>query len=88
MENNLGSNSPEKWHQKMWWLAVLLLVIGPLALPILWRKARLSRNTKITLTAVVLILTVWAMFGLVSAIKSVDKIMSEQMEILRDYGIK
>jgi hypothetical protein len=40
-------------------LPLLFLILGPLALPILWRSRQFSRPWKIILTIVVTGLTVW-----------------------------
>ena len=88
MENNLNNNPPEKWYQKIWWLVILLFVIGPLALPAVWRNPRLSRNTKIAITLAVLALTIWATIVFIKTLKSMDNIYNQQLEILQGYGIK
>jgi hypothetical protein len=43
--------APIKWYYRPVWVLVLLfLVLGPLALPFLWRSPRFSRPVKVVLT--------------------------------------
>ena len=59
MENGLNDKQPEKWYFKTISLIVSILLVGPFALPLVWKNKRFSRNTKIIITAIVLILTIW-----------------------------
>jgi hypothetical protein len=53
-----GPTVPLKWYYRPAWVLVLLfLVLGPLALPYLWRSPAFSRRLKIVLTALVLAYT-------------------------------
>ena len=45
-------------------LVLLFVVLGPLALPILWRSNRFSRSQKVILSVLVLVVTVAAIVGL------------------------
>ena len=49
-------NSP-KWYYKTTSLVILFLVMGPFALPLVWRHPTLSFKTKRVITAVVCIIT-------------------------------
>ena len=50
--------TPLKWYYRPVWVLVLLfLVLGPLALPYLWRTPRFSRRLKVVLTVLVLAYT-------------------------------
>jgi len=47
--------APIKWYYRPVWVLVLLfLVLGPLALPYLWRSPSFSRRLKIVLTVLVI----------------------------------
>jgi len=47
--------APLKWYYRPVWVLVLLfLVLGPLALPYLWRSPGFSRRVKVVLTVLVL----------------------------------
>jgi hypothetical protein len=46
---------PLKWYYRPVWVLILLfLVLGPLALPYLWRSPGFSRRTKVVLTILVI----------------------------------
>ncbi len=50
--------APLKWYYRPVWVLVLLfLVLGPLALPYLWRSPCFSRRLKIVLTVLVVAYT-------------------------------
>jgi hypothetical protein len=50
--------APLKWYYRPVWVLVLLfLVLGPLALPYLWRSPSFSRRLKIVLTVLVIAYT-------------------------------
>jgi hypothetical protein len=52
--------SPSKWWENPWIVALMLFVVlGPLALPMLWRSRRISLFGKIALTTVVVGITVF-----------------------------
>ena len=51
-------------------LALMFLVLGPLALPLLWRSTRFSRSAKIALTVTVSIVTALVVVALYLVIKS------------------
>ncbi len=43
--------APLKWYYRPVWVLILLFVVlGPLALPLLWRSPRSSRPVKVVLT--------------------------------------
>ena len=51
-------SAPLKWyHRPVWVLALLFLVLGPLALPYLWGSPRFSRLLKVALTVLVIAYT-------------------------------
>ena len=69
-----------KWYYRPIWVLVLLfLVLGPLALPYLWRSPSFSRRLKIVLTALVLVYT--ALF-----IDETVHIIREVLKELKDLG--
>ena len=50
--------APLKWYYRPVWVLVLLfLVLGPLALPYLWRSPSFSRRLKVVLTVLVVAYT-------------------------------
>jgi len=63
---NTAENEEEhKLIDNLWVFSLTVLVVGPLALPLLWRNPRLGRTTKIWLSVIVIAFTVflmWVMF--------------------------
>jgi drug/metabolite transporter (DMT)-like permease len=56
----LSSRSRAGWWESPWFvLAMLFLVLGPLALPLLWRSRRFNRPWKILLSLIVMGVTVF-----------------------------
>jgi hypothetical protein len=51
------SQKAVQWIDSYWTFLVALVVLGPLALPLLWRNPRLSRSVKIWGSGVILVLT-------------------------------
>ena len=50
--------APIKWYYRPVWVLILLfLVLGPLALPYLWRSPSFSRRLKVALTVLVVAYT-------------------------------
>jgi hypothetical protein len=47
-----------KWYYRPFWVLILLFVVlGPLALPYLWKSPSFSRRLKVVLTILVLVYT-------------------------------
>ena len=61
----------EKWHQSTPTLLVALLVVGPLAIPLIWTNKKFPLWLKFAITIMVIVLTV--------ALLSVAKDMTDQM---------
>jgi hypothetical protein len=50
--------APIKWYYRPAWVLILLFVVlGPLALPYLWKSPSFSHRLKVVLTALVLVYT-------------------------------
>jgi len=50
---------------KVWYVILMLLAVGPMALPMLWQSPRFSRSVKLFWTVGVILLAVLAIFSLV-----------------------
>ena len=74
-----------RWYHDPVWIAVLaLFVIGPFALPLVWRSARLNGTLKTIYTAVILVytvVTVYYLFQVVAATLSVFGELGEVMQL-------
>jgi len=54
----MKDSSHPKWYFSVWFIiAMLFLVLGPLALPLLWKSPRFPRAAKVVLTVVVFLYT-------------------------------
>ena len=62
-----------KWYFKTPMLITAFLCIGPLALPFLWLNPRFSRNKKLVISAIVLILSYYLGAAVINSLKSVSK---------------
>jgi len=58
---NKPSKLSVKFYQKPSTIFIGFLFVGPLVLPLIWFNPRFSRNTKIILSTVILIIT-WALY--------------------------
>ena len=55
----LVKKQTEPWYFKTTSLVMAFLCVGPLALPLLWLNPRFSRNKKIVISLVVVLLSVY-----------------------------
>ena len=62
---------PKKWYFSTYTFVIAFLCVGPFALPLLWVNPRLSRNKKIIITVILLIVTFYISLVLVNSIKSI-----------------
>jgi hypothetical protein len=70
-----------RWYHDVRWLLVLIFfVLGPLAIPLVWRSPTLSRRSKITLTAVAIAYALATLGGIL-------EIASRALDMLHDAGI-
>jgi len=65
-----NQNQP-KWYFKTWSLVVSFLCIGPFMLPLVWTHPRLSKQSKIIITIVVLVVTYIMGAVLMKSLKSI-----------------
>ncbi len=71
-ENAVGSKL--KWYFRTPFIAIAVFSVGPLALPLIWWRPKLSRNWKIGLTIGVILLTIVYVI-----------VMQKSIETLGDY---
>lgn len=50
----LGKKQPVKWYFKISSLIIAFLLVGPLALPLVWLNPNLSKKKKIAITLIVI----------------------------------
>lgn len=73
------SESPKsKWYHNLWFILVMLFfVLGPFALPLLWKSPSLPKPVKIILTLLVVGIAFGAIFMIQSSLRSVLNSLSE-----------
>lgn len=62
---------PAWWENPWFVLSMLFLVLGPLAIPLLWRSRRFTPAWKIVLTILVLVLTLFLVWRIWIAVQQV-----------------
>ena len=68
----LEKKEKEKWYLKTNILIIAFLCGGPLALPLLWLNPRFSRNKKIVITVIVLILSYYLGMVTINSLRSIS----------------
>ncbi|MBP9855113.1 MAG: zinc ribbon domain-containing protein [Candidatus Omnitrophica bacterium] len=69
-----------KWYFRTYFIVILLLSVGPLALPLIWFHPTHGKTKKILITVVVLVLS-WVLYQMsVEALKSL-KSLEEQYKM-------
>ena len=71
----LEKKEKEKWYFKTNMLIIVFLCLGPLAplaLPFLWLNPRFSRNKKIGVSAIVIILSYYLIVVTINSLRSVS----------------
>lgn len=73
---------PLKWYYRPAWVVVLLFVVlGPLALPFLWKSPRFSRPLKVVLTVLALAYTTLLIGETIRLFRAV----TSEMDVLTDF---
>jgi len=71
---DIRENEDIKWYLRPWVVVILLFfVLGPLALPLLYRSPKFTREWKLLLTLLVIISTVYFIFVLIKIQREVYK---------------
>jgi len=74
------SRAPLNWYYRPGWVVVLLfLVLGPLALPFLWKSPRFSRSLKLVFTVLVIVY----MALLVDETIRIFRAVTSELDVLR-----
>ena len=68
----LEKKEKEKWYLKTSMLIISFLCAGPLALPLLWLNPRFSRNRKVAVTVVVLIVSYYLGMVTINSLRSIS----------------
>lgn len=66
-----------RWYHSVWFiLCMLFLVLGPMALPLLWKSPRFSHRAKVGLTIAVAVYTLWLIAALGTATWTLRSILA------------
>ena len=66
-----GKRAETKWYFKTYWIVIVFLCVGPLALPLVWLNPRISRRKKIIVTIIIIILSYYLGFMLINSLRSI-----------------
>lgn len=69
----LEKKEKDKWYFKTSMLIIAFLCLGPFALPLLWLNPHFSRNKKLVISAIVLILSYYLGTVVINSLKSISK---------------
>lgn len=69
----LDEKRQAKWFFKTPALIITFLCIGPFALPFLWLNPRFTQKTKIIVTVIVIILSIYLGILLINSLKSINR---------------
>jgi len=70
-----------KWYQTTSSIVIALLFIGPFALPMVWMHPKYKLVTKIVITVIVLLVTIWLSMLFV-------KVCREAMSLFKELGLE
>lgn len=68
--------------ERPWYVVMMLLAAGPLALPLLWQSRRFSRTTKLAWTGAVIIIALLAIYALVALGPIVERLLGDPDQLL------
>ena len=68
----LKEKAPQaKWYFKPYSIVIVFLCVGPLVLPLVWLNPRFSRDKKIILTIIIIILSYYLGSLLINSLRSI-----------------
>jgi hypothetical protein len=76
------SRATEKWYHKQSILVVGFLCAGPLVLPLVWINPHYSRNKKIVISLILIVLSIYLGVISVKAVNSLKTQYSEAFKLL------
>jgi len=68
----MENKQPDKWYFRTTSIVVGFLVAGPLVLPLVWSNPRYSKNTKIIISSVIIILSCLLLLALVRSLRQIN----------------
>lgn len=80
--NKLEQQSKTKWYFKTSILVIVFLSAGPFVLPLVWFHPQYSKNKKIVLTTIILIVSIIAYIIFSNAVKSIAESYGQVFDLL------
>jgi len=62
-----------RWYFKTYWIVIVFLCVGPLALPLVWFNPRFAQKTKVIVTIVTIILSYYLGSLLMNSLRSIKE---------------
>jgi len=79
----LNKESKGKWYFKPYWLAIAFLCTGPLMLPLIWLNPEFTRQKKIILSIIVIIISYFVgslLLNAVNSLKDYYQLLFQQLQ--------
>ena len=69
----MDNKDQKKWYFKTWALVISFLSVGPFMLPLVWTNPAFSKNKKIIISAVIIILSYLLLSVFINSLRSLNK---------------
>lgn len=69
-----------KWYLRPAWVVVMILAMGPLAIPLVWMSPAFKKWLKVTITVLLILFTIWT----IKASVSLYNTLKAQIQTLQD----
>ena len=66
-------SSEAKWYFKTYWIVIVFLCVGPLALPLVWFNPRFSQKKKVIVTIIIVILSYYLGSLFINSLRSLKQ---------------
>ena len=66
-----------KWYFKTYWMVIVFLSVGPLALPMLWFNPRFNKKNKIIITVIALIASYFLIVTTIASLRTFESVYKE-----------
>ena len=71
----------DKWYHKTYGVVIAILLLGPFALPLVWKNPRYNRASKIAVTVIVALMTYYLTVAVIKAIKDFNQSYQQMLQI-------
>ncbi|MBU1726527.1 MAG: zinc ribbon domain-containing protein [Candidatus Omnitrophica bacterium] len=77
----INAKAKTPWYLKTSTLIVALLCVGPLALPLVWLNPRFSKNLKIIITLIIIIITYYFAALTINSVKKISDYYQKMQQL-------